>query len=347
MSEQQITTATTEREEARIINARPQTPSPLKRRVNGTGHSLDNLTATKPQPIALPEPNGAHAASVKHSLPAPEQTPAAEAEATHIESPPWAQGPGGVLRGRLMRAVQRWHQRLLMPMVGVVGVTEDDQPVLFMPTHPRSGHAVFIFAQLDIARHYLDLALYSLVADDQYTPEVTLFVPPRHPVPEKAIFFQEYADKMAQNATRELADWAARVEQGQVPGDWRSLYLLVLDDLSAWNAQANADPKVHWAITTLLRHGLKQRVLVLATTTYDQWRTLPKAWKASFRQGFYGGLRELAQRKTADGQPAKTPTLAAWLERLDATFLDTPAWEAVLPIRGRTYIRFRSLLAAA
>ncbi len=345
MSEQQITTATTEREEAHIIKARPQTPSPLKRRVNGTGHPLENQAATKPQPIARPKPNGAHAASVKHSLPAPEHPPTAEAEEIPVESPPWAQGPWGVLRERLMRAVQRWHQRLLMPMVGVVGVTDDDQPVLFMPTHPRSGHAVFIFAQLDIARHYLDLALYSLVADDQYTPEVTLFLPPRHPVPEKALFFQEYADKMAQNATEALEAWAARVEQGQVPGDWRSLYLLVLDDLGAWHAQAKTDPKVHWAITTLLQRGLQQRVLVLATTSYEQWRPLPKAWKEHFRQGFYGGLRELAQRPADPSE--KTPPRAAWLERLDATFLDTPAWEAVLPIRGRTYIRFRSLLAAA
>ncbi len=282
-------------------------------RVNGANGAL----VADPMP-----PDNGHAAPA-----APEATaeaPPAEAPAT----PPQATLHWADLRDRLVERVRRLAKVRLMPYMGFVGVTEDERPVFFTPYHPRSGHAVFVFAHLRTARHYLDHLLYSFEAT---TPASNLdlhIFAPHKPDRDDALYFRERAERLVLDARAAWLEWAAKVERGIPDDHWRRVHVLVVDDLRYWAEQARRDLSLHAAITTVLTQGLKRRVLVLATTTYSHWFTLPEAWRKAFRVGFYGSARDLAGLN----------------QRLPRSVRDLAPEEALVPSREGRPVRFHSLV---
>ncbi len=198
------------------------------------------------------------------------------------------------LRDRLVEQVRRMARTRLMPYMGLVGVTEDERPVFFTPYHPKSGHVVFVFAHLRMARHYLDHLLYSFETTTP-TSNLDLHIFTAHkPDFDDALFFIERGERIVMNPQEAWLEWAERVQQG-IPNDpWRRVHVLVMDNLRYWANLAEQDHALEEAITTVLTHGLRRRVLVFATTTYRDWFTLPQAWRKAFRVGFYGGVRGLA-----------------------------------------------------
>jgi hypothetical protein len=172
---------------------------------------------------------------------------------------------------------------------------------VYTPYHPKSGHAVFIFASLPLARHYLDSFLFSLKLSTptlEQDGHIHLFVPPTteddlgHKDGAAAFLHPDFAMHMVapDQAAAEWRLWAGKVQNGEVGGSWRTLHLLVVDDLGYWARQAAENKALERAITTVLTRGLARRVVVVATTTYDDWFRLPKAWRQAFAVGFYGGL---------------------------------------------------------
>ena len=204
---------------------------------------------------------------------------------------------------------QQWLQHLkplqrryLQPFAALVGLAlKDEQPIVYTPYHPKSGHAVFIFTALPWARHYLDSFLFSLKLS---TPTLDkdwhlhLFLPPTsdndlgYSDGAVAFFDDAFAKHMVapDQAAAAWRQWAKAIEEGEVQGSWRTLHMLVVDDLGYWARQAAANPVLEHAITTVLTKGLARRVVVIATVTYDDWFRLPRAWRQAFAVGFYGGL---------------------------------------------------------
>ncbi|NPA31111.1 MAG: hypothetical protein GXO37_03840 [Chloroflexi bacterium] len=230
-------------------------------------------------------------------------------------------------RDRLLARVRDWANRRLMPFSGLVGLTDDQRPVLYTPYHPRSGHAVFIFAQLRTARHYLDHLLYSLEATTPASHLDLHIFTPHASDSDDALFFRERADRVVLDPSAAWQQWARWVEEG-IPNDhWRTLYVLVVDDLHAWAERARRDAALYQAITTVLTRGLGRRVVVLATTTYSHWFTLPEAWQRAFRVGFYGGARGLTDLGS----------------RLPRAVRELGPEDALVPSREGRPVRFRSL----
>ncbi len=209
----------------------------------------------------------------------------------------------------LIERQQQWIQHLkplqrryLQPFAALVGLALDnEQPIVYTPYHPKSGHALFIFHTLAQARRYLDSFLFSLKLS---TPALDkdwhlhLFLPPTsdndlgYSDGAAAFFDDAFAKHMVapDQAVAVWRQWAKAIEEGEVQGSWRTLHMLVVDDLGYWARQAAANPVLERAITTVLTKGLARRVVVIATVTYDDWFRLPRAWRQAFAVGFYGGL---------------------------------------------------------
>jgi len=230
-------------------------------------------------------------------------------------------------RNRLVEAVRRWAEARLMPFSGLVGLTADQKPVFYTPHHPKSGHVVFVFAQLGVARHYLDHLLYSFEAT---TPapylDVHIFAPHK-PDSDDALYFREQHQRLVMDPRAAWLKWAETVQSREpLTSHWRTVHLLVVDDLHFWAEQARADAALRSAITTVLTRGLQRRVLVFATTTYRHWFTLPVLWRAAFKVGFYGGARGLAELS----------------HRLPRSVQELAPHEALMPGKGQP-VRFYSL----
>lgn len=215
-----------------------------------------------------------------------------------------------------------------MPFSGLVGLTDKQKPVFYSPYHPKSGNVVFIFAQLRLARHYLDHLLYSFEAT---TPPSRLdlhIFAPHKPDEDDAFYFRERTDKVVPDARAAWLQWAEKIQDPRpLDEHWRTVHLLVVDDLRFWAEQARTDPELNEAITVVLTQGLRRRVLVFATTTYRDWFTLPLRWRRAFQVGFYGGARNLADLS----------------QRLPESVRELPAHEALVPSREGRPVRFHSL----